>query len=115
MTPSFEEVAEVIRHTALLPPDREIARSTRLEDDLGITGDDGGDLISVVSVRFAVELTRSAFGLSASEYLFHNEGIDPFGLVAFVLRLSGREYRVRPLTAGDLHRAIANAVKEVDR
>jgi hypothetical protein len=53
----FEELAAFIRDWAQVPVEQPIGLDTRFEDDLGITGDDGGALLQAVEKRFAVQLS----------------------------------------------------------
>jgi hypothetical protein len=68
-TRSLEELAAFIRDWAQVPVEQPIGPDTRFEDDLGITGDDGGALLQAVEKRFAVQLStiedgyRKTFGL----------------------------------------------------
>ena len=90
-----------------------ITEGTRLEADLGITGDDGVELLEEAEKRFEVSFVtkersfRETFGLGENEYLFNSEGIDWLG----VRRLVGwirKEPRcvVRDLTVGELWRVL---------
>jgi len=104
--PPFEEFAEFVRAFAGLSRKRSIVPSTRFEGDLGITGDDGCDLLRETETQFGVALSskehgyRLTFGLGPDEYLFHAEGLDLFGLS------SGP---VREFTAGELYDAVCRA------
>jgi hypothetical protein len=105
-TPTFEEFAEFVRGFAGLSRKTPIGPSTRFERDLGVTGDDGCDLLRETEVRFGVALSskehgyRQTFTLGPDEYLFHAEGLDIFGLC------SGP---VREFTAGELYDAVCRA------
>ncbi len=90
-----------------------ITIETRLEEDLGITGDDGCELLEEIQRRFSVSFAgadgslRAAFQLEKDEYLFHSEGTGLFRLFA---KLLGHDIeKVRPLTVGQLHQAILAA------
>lgn len=102
--PSFAAFVRFLIEFLNLPDGGRITRSTRLERDLGVTGDDGSDLLEAVERAFGVALAtpdegyRPAFGLGPDEYLFHGEGLG--------LPLAGRLLRpsavVRELTVGEL-------------
>jgi hypothetical protein len=62
MEPTFEEFSEFIREFAGLSARTGITRSTRFENDLGITGDDGGDLLTNVEHKFGVLLHSKEVG-----------------------------------------------------
>ena len=49
------------------------------EDDLGITGDDGIDLMEAVEKEYGISLSsaREMLALNPNEYLFHGEGFGP--------------------------------------
>lgn len=93
-----------------------IDENSWLEQDLGITGDDGVELLEeaekVFGVSFSAEQDgfREAFSLKENEYLFHSEGIDFFGIVYLCRRLRGIPAPVvRDLTVGQLHSALVEA------
>ena len=100
VTTAREQVIELISEFCLT--DRsQFTVSSRLEDDLGITGDDGSDFIEAFAGKFQVDMTQ--FG-KAGLYYFHCEGFDP---ITFIRKLRGwRDPRVLPITVGDLVRAV---------
>lgn len=109
--PKFEQVVEFIREFARIPDRVAIARNTRFEDDLGVTGMDGVELLEKVERRFGVELgdqddgIRQTFGLGPNEYLFTAEGIG--GLIDLIRWLGGKpEPKVRQFTVGELYDAL---------
>jgi len=110
--PSLPEFVEFLREWRRLPRSREIAPGTELEADLGITGDDGRDLLVATERRFNVTMSsyengyREAFNLNPNEFLFHSEGIGP-DLSAL---LGGPSPVARTLTAGDLYDAVTRAL-----
>ena len=75
-TPSFEDVADFVRRVALVPAKQPITQHTQFERDLGITGDDGGELLQAALEHFKVDLAdggngyHKIFNLGANEYLF---------------------------------------------
>lgn len=60
----FDSVASFIREWARIPAKRAITDQTRFEEDLGITGDDGAELLDAAAQHFEVELTRDDFGMA---------------------------------------------------
>ena len=63
-----------------------ITEGTRLEADLGITGDDGIEVLEEAEKRFGVSFAteersfKETFGLGENEYLFNAEGLDLLGV-----------------------------------
>ena len=47
--PSFERICEIIRDQSQLHPDERIMPDTQFERDLGITGDDGDEVLRRVA------------------------------------------------------------------
>jgi len=86
---------------------------TKFERDLGLTGDDGGDLLLATEKQFCVALcsdetgVRMTFNLEPNEYLFHSEGLElfPFEMTS----LFGSAYSVREFTVGELFEAVCKA------
>lgn len=84
-----------------------IDADTRLEADLGITGDDGDEFLRDVQKCFGVSLLdtsggyREAFGLAENEFLFHSEGGPAFWQKA----------KVHPLTIGEVLDALQRRAK----
>lgn len=104
-TPSFVDVADFVRGWAMLPTKRLITPDTQFERDLGITGDDGSELLEAAQERFKVNLRygdkgyRTTFNLGPDEYLFHSEG----WYIGFT------RHSVRSFTVGELCDAIQRA------
>lgn len=79
-TLSFEEFADFIRQWGRRSRKVRIVPETEFERDLGITGDDGCDLLKATEQRFKVALSseehgyRKTFNLGPDEFLFHSEG-----------------------------------------
>ena len=106
---SFETVATFVRNWHRLPARVAIHATTRFEADLGITGDDGVELVEVALEHFGIRLEpegpasfRALFHLEPNEYLFNAEG---FGPVWEVLSLFGAS-TVRSFTVGELYEAL---------
>lgn len=91
-TPSFDEIAQLIAEVTGVDR-RRITPSARLEKDLGVTGDDGVQLLQALANKFDTDFDRPDHG---GRYLFGPEGCVPLGL---------RSARVIPITVGDLHLA----------
>jgi acyl carrier protein len=113
--PSFERLCAIIREECGLEKDEYIAPDTQFERDLGITGDDGEELLDAVARNYGIELTRESFGLQPNEYLFQGEGWDLFGpLIRGLLRRPEPEFRT--FTVGELHAAVLDELNcETDR
>ncbi len=84
-----------------------VSSESLLENDLGITGDDGRELLEAIEKKFGVTFSdgeaglRPAFGLSENEFLFHSEGFDI--VPSFIKRLFGfKPEKIHPLTVGRL-------------
>lgn len=115
-TLTVEDVAAFVRAFTRLSARRTIGPDTRLDADLGITGDDGDDLLVGASRHFGVDLACPDRGiartlqLESNEHLFNPEGVDPLG-IARLVRLFRNEPEpiFRDLTVAELHRAILNA------
>lgn len=96
-----------------------ITTQTYLEEDLGITGDDGAELLEEVALRFGVVLHtdedgyQTTFGLGDNEYLFHSEGFDPLCIGRLIGWLRNKPRPViRDLSVGELHRALVAAQRK---
>jgi len=118
MEPSMADVIAFVRDFAGCR--REIIdENTWLEKDLGITGDDGVELLEEAEKVFGVSFSaeeggfRKAFSLKENEYLFHSEGIDFFGIVYLCRRLRGIPAPViRDLSVGQLHSVLVEALNK---
>src|SRR6185437_6309150 len=71
---TFDEFAEFVRSWAHVSMKKAIKPATQFERDLGITGDDGDDLLVAAEKKYDVKFDRQAFGLAPDEYLFHSDG-----------------------------------------
>jgi acyl carrier protein len=102
---SFPEFADFIRSHCAISAKKDITPESRFEDDLGVTGDDGVDLLKATEMRFGVQLSnaksgyRETFDLAKDEFLFNSEGW-------FRFPGSVREFKV-----GDLYHAVRKAQK----
>lgn len=91
-----------------------ITETTLLDKDLGITGDDGWELLGSIETQFGVSFTgqdgtaREFFGLAKNEQLFHHE--TDFGLRMLIKTLFHRQKEhVKPLSIGQLYTALCIA------
>ena len=117
MEPTLSQVIDFIREFTghrRIP----IYEHSWLEADLGVTGDEGVDLLEEIAQAFDVQLYTDeegyskTFSLGENEYLFHGEGLDLFGIFRFVNWLRGiPEPVVRDLSVGQLHQALVRAAK----
>jgi hypothetical protein len=107
----FESFVLFLRDWAHLPMSEEISFATQFERDLGITGDDGSELLEATERKFQISLSsedqgyRATFGLGPNEYLFHSEG----GEIWEPTTLFGTN-TVRAFTVGELYLAVERAL-----
>jgi hypothetical protein len=109
---TFEEFAEWLREYWHVAARKAIVPETQFERDLGLTGDDGDDLLEAAAKRFEVKLgneetgLRDTFYLQPNEYLFNSEG---WGLsrAELISLFSRSPYpTVRSFTVGQLFDAV---------
>jgi hypothetical protein len=111
---TFDDFAGFIREYWAVPARKEIAPETQFERDLGLTGDDGNDLLLATEKQFGVALcsdevgVHKTFNLEPNEYLFHSEGLElfPFEMTSL---FSATAHSVRKLTVGELYEAVRKA------
>ena len=109
---TFEQIAGFVRERSRIPEKKSIVQDTQFERDLGITGDDGSELLEAVEKRFDVAFTRETFDLYPNEFLFHGEGIEAFrDLLLMIRRKPLPEYR--SFTVGELFDAVRKARDEI--
>ena len=115
MEPSLADVIAFVREFSGCKREN-IDENTCLEKDLGITGDDGVELLEEAEKVFGVSFFaeeddfRKAFSLQENEYLFHSEGFDFFGIVYICRRIRGIPTPViRDLSVGQLHSVLVEA------
>jgi hypothetical protein len=116
-SPTFDDVAEFVRHWARIPAKRPITPDTQFERDLGITGDDGGELLEATEVQFKVNLKdgdngyRTIFNLGPNEYLFNSEGFSiGSGGTDMITLFTNTNPSIRRFTVGELCDAIREAL-----
>ena len=112
--PSLDEVVAFVRDYTRTR--RQLSAGTRLEADVGVTGDDGVALLEAAEEHFGRAISdpetgvRETFGLGPNEYLFGSEGLDLIGISALVRWLRGRPRpTIRDLTIAELYEALARA------
>jgi hypothetical protein len=114
---TFEHLAAFIRKGSQTPQRQHITLDTQCERDLGITGEDGHQLLEAVEKRFDIEFSseqsglRETFHLGPNEFLFHSEGFELFPQE--LLSLPGRVSTptVHPFTVGELYDALKKALE----
>ncbi len=115
-TISIDELIAFIREHQGISPKQEITESSFLENDLGITGDDGCELIQAIERRFGILFSGSdgslgeAFDLREGERLFHSEGMNLFWLIHRLFGLDPEN--VKAVTVGTLHLAVCRAMEK---
>jgi len=106
---SFDEFASFVRENQGISPKRAILPTTLIEKDLGITGDDGDELLLAIQRHFAVSFVgpdgsiRKAFGLNEGQFLFHGEAVSAFYLLARLFGGKLQSDNVVPITMGQLY------------
>lgn len=114
--PTFEGFSQFIREHTGVSQKKLITLETQFERDLGITGDDGDELLMATENRFSVRFVTNEYGLKElfnlkpNEYLFHSEGIGciPIGL----LWPFGVRSTVRSFTVGELYEAVCKLMED---
>lgn len=119
MSATLDDVITFIRADQYIGEGTPITATTLLEADLGITGDDGSELLEGLQKHFAISFAgpdgslREAFGLQPGEYLFHSEGL---GFFQWLAGCFGKDIEnVKPLSVGELHRVIARLSGDIPR
>lgn len=111
--PSFEEFVEVVRQCARLKRDQRIDPEMQFERDLGMTLDDGTELLEDLERHYGIEFGADSFDLKENECLFHSDDPDAYPVVQTIFADSRTE--VRPLTAGQLCRAVLKELSETQK
>jgi acyl carrier protein len=108
---SINNLIQVIREFHRIPQRKVISEKTLIEKDLGITGDDGVELIEEIEKIYGISFAPEDFGLTENESLFHSEGASLSGLLYWLL---GRDNEyVKALTVGQLHEGLLLALGRV--
>lgn len=108
--PTLDDVIEFVREYARLAQSTTLSGTTRIDADLGITGDDGAELLAAAEERFAADFGDDltvAFGLDPDQVLFGDEGF-PIPGAAWLGRLTRgtKKPKVRDLTIAELYDAV---------
>jgi hypothetical protein len=99
----------------MVPTKHPISPNSQFERDLGITGDDGSELLEAGQERFKVNLIdgdngyRTIFNIGPHEYLFNSEGFSiGFGNTNIITLFSNpdKSHSVRSFTVGELCEAL---------
>ena len=104
----FSAVADFVRQWCRLSPKLLLKPETQFEFHLGITGDDGCELLEAAEAHFRVDFGSTpgtVFDLRHKEYLFNAEG-NLFSL------FRKTNTQVRKFTLGDLHEGILKAMRQ---
>ena len=108
---TFDEFAAWLREYWRVPVRETITLETQFERDLGVTGDDGVELLEAAEKRFKVRFEseqtglRETFNLQPNEYLLNAEGWGP-SPTELISLFSGPSTIVRKFTVGELFDAI---------
>jgi acyl carrier protein len=119
-SPSFDEFAEFVREWAGISRKKKICVESKFEDDLGITGDDGCELLEETEKRFGIRLSsdddgyRKTFQLEPGEFLFHGEGFS-INVFEFIPLFRSPVAKVKAFTVGELHSAVLTALASRSR
>ena len=116
LPPTIEQFTSWLRPTLSLTNKTRVTADTRLEDDLGVTGDDGVDLLLAVEKKYGISLEplRQTFNMQPNEYLFHGEGFGIDFLALFRLRDEPKPV-VRVFRVGELYDAVCRLMSEANQ
>jgi hypothetical protein len=112
-TLTLDDLIAVIGESQGISQKKLITEHTALEHDLGITGDDGIELLEDIEKQFSLSFAcqdgtiRDVFGLKDGQYLFHSEGGTPFDLLLSLFGVDTE--KVKPITVGQLYEAAVKA------
>lgn len=105
---SIDNLIRIIREFHRIPQRKVICGNSLIENELGITGDDGVELLEEIEKTYGISFAREDFGLSKNESLFHSEGASLSGLLVW---LFGRDKEnVKALTVAQLHEGLLVAL-----
>jgi acyl carrier protein len=114
---SFDQFADFVRDRSGISQGKQITLDTQFERDLGITGDDGEELLTAAEKHFGVLLSdeaggyRQTFNLNPNEYLFNAEGSGA-GFRLFKFTTLFNDYSVHTFTVGELYRAVQTRMRD---
>lgn len=113
---TFDEFAAWLREYWRVPARKAIVPETQFEHDLGLTGDDGTDLLEATERRFEVQFSseesglRDTFNLQPNEYLFNSEGWGPSPAEIISWFSGSPSAVVRRFTVGELFEAVRRTI-----
>ena len=112
----LEEIVSFVRDVCDIPARKVILNTTRIEEDLGVSGDDADDLLRAACERFGVsedslgEELRRAFDLEQNQTLFTPEGFDLLGISCLIRWLRGvPQSKARDCTIQELRDVLEDA------
>lgn len=100
---TFEEFANFIREWARVSAATQIALATQFERDLGVTGDDGVELLAATEKKFNVNFDLKAFELAENEFLFGPESTFLSGIWNL---FKSSVPMIRSFTVGELYEVV---------
>lgn len=109
---AFDEFAAWLREYWSVPVRKAIVAETQFERDLGLSGDDGDDLLVAAEKEFEVKLgneetgVRETFNLQPNESLFNSEGWGPPPAELISFFSGSQSSTVRSFTVGELFEAV---------
>lgn len=110
---TFENLVALIRSDQRISVNKSITEHTELERDLGITGDDGEELLIEIEKQFSLSCAgkdgtiNEVFRLGENQYLFHSEGFFAFTWLRSIF--GKKKAYIKTLTVGQLFEAAKNA------
>lgn len=112
--PTFTEFEHFLRKHLDLDQHDKVIPTTLFEDHLGVSGDDGVDLLDATEKQFGVsfEPLWETFSMQPNEYLFHGEGFGQIDLPWLMGKLwpfgpsIWKPTTCRKFTVGELYEAV---------
>jgi len=123
MTPSLDEVIWIIRDIGSFSEKDEVGPSSTIQEDLGLEGDDGWEILETIWERFGLrypeneEEFEGAFGIEPGQILFLPEG-SLFAPSPEIITLFGphphhlKTRRQRVITVAELYAAVLRFVTD---
>lgn len=110
---TLENLNSVIRELQGIPSKILIDENTLVENELGLTGDDGDEVLQEIEKVFELSFKgkdgslREFFGLKDNEYLFHSEGFDILGVFKKLFGINNES--IKPFIVGELFKGALRA------
>lgn len=101
---SIGNLIAIIREFHAISDKTEILAHSLIEADLGVTGDDGSELLAHLEETFKVNFELSDFDLKIAQYLFQSEGFNLFS-ASFSDEMANK----KDISVNCLHKAITHA------